>query len=520
MKPTFLDRFIGLFSPEAELRRIRARTKTDLTLRAYDVAKTFNSSDWTSANGSSANAELKAAIKPGREKARSLVQNDPYGRKAVSVIVNETVGAGIIPKIQARTKRQSKELNKLWKQFAETSKCDFDGRHNFYGLQALALRATVESGEGLGIFRLEADGLKIQLLESDHIATDKDTGNSVQGINFDSSGRRVSYILYKKHPGDAVTNQETVEISVTNITHVYLQERAGQVRGITWAAAVVEKMNDFKDYQATTLIRQKIAACFTAFVTTSGSDSLLSAADLKEKRENEYAMEPATVKFLNQGEDVKIANPPGVDGYAEFNRESLRAIAAGFGISYEALTGDYSQSNYSSSRLGQIQMRRNIDMWRWNLLIPQFCDPYFTKFLEWAKLRGVDVKDVTVQWVPPANIMIDPTKEVKALREEVRAGFKTYGQAVREQGLDPEETLVEIAEWNKRFDDLKLTFDSDPRRLSNVGFAHPSETLPKLSDAEYLKPDETEEGANSEEQKDSEGSDEPIQSSSKSDDIE
>ncbi len=444
MKRTFLDKAIGIFFPKAELRRIEARTKTDLTLRAYDIAKTFPQSDWTSSSASNANEDTKKAIKPGREKARSLVQNSPYGKKAVSVIVTETVGAGIVPKIKGRTKRQEKEINALWKEIAETSKVDFEGRHNFYGLQALALRATVESGEGLGIFDIDPEAPRIQLLESDYIATEQDDGNVRQGIEFDSSGKRSNYILFKVHPGSRVSSQETRKVPAKNVAHVYVQDRPGQVRGITWAHAVVEKMNDFKDYQDATLIRQKIAACFGGFVTTNGSESLLSASDLKEKRENEFAMEPAMFRYLAPGEDVKIANPPGVDGYAEFNRESLRSIAAGFGISYESLTGDYSQSNYSSSRLGHLQMRRNIDMWRWNLLIPQFCDPFFAKFLDWCKARGISVDGVTVEWVPPASTIIDPGKEIDADKEAVRAGFKSRSEVIRERGRDPEVVLEEI----------------------------------------------------------------------------
>ncbi len=488
MKRTFLDRFIGVFSPRAELQRIKARAGSELTLRAYDIAKSYPTSDWSKSNANSANAETKAAIAPGRQKARALVQNNPYAIRAVNVIVSNTVGAGIIPKIVGKNPRSTKKLNELWKKVAESTKVDAENRHNFYGLQALILRSTVESGEGLGRFLITPDAPKVQLFESDLIVTTKDEGKVVQGVELGPNGQRLSYHLYKTHPGSRDASQEIVVIPADQISHVYKQERPGQVRGITWAHPVVEKINDFSDYQDATLIRQKIAACFTAFVTTSGSDSLIDADTLKEKRQNEFALEPATVRYLRSGEDIKIASPPGVEGFAEFNRESLRAIAMGFGISYESITGDYSQSNYSSSRLGHLEMRRNIEMWRWNLLIPQFCEPYFQQFLNWAKLQGIDTTDARAEWVPPAAAMIDPTKEVEALKKEVRAGFKTYGQAVREQGLDPEETLVEIAQWNQKFDDLKISLDSDPRRMSTPGFAQPEATLGQLSDAEYVQP--------------------------------
>lgn len=462
MKRNILDKAIGFFSPSAELRRLQSRARAEATLRAYDIAKNFSTSDWTSATNGSANAETKAAIGPGRMKARSLTQNAPYGVAAVNVIVTEVVGAGIVPKITGKNKTVTKKLNDLWKEIAETSKVDSENRNNFYGLQALAVRSMVESGEGLGLLRLNVNAPQIQLLESDFIVTEKDEGNIVQGVERDASGARVSYHLFKSHPGDRLATTETVQVPASDVVHVYRQDRPGQVRGVTWAHAVVEKMNDFNDYQHATLVRQKIAACFAGFITTSGTDSLLDAAALKARRESEFSLEPATVRYLNAGEDVKLANPPGVEGYAEFNRETLRGVAAGWGISYEAMTGDYSQSNYSSSRLGQTKMRKNVEFWQWNIVIPQFCEPYFQRFLLWAKLRhGIDITGATAEWVPPASTQIDPAKEISADKEAVKAGFKSRAQVIREAGRDPDVVLEEIRNERELAKQLGVSFDTD-----------------------------------------------------------
>lgn len=509
MKPSTFDRLIGLISPRMALRRMQYKAAYEVLLgRAYDSAKSYSTSDWVSATKSDANREIKGAQKVLQEKSRDLGRNSPYAARALNVIVSNTVGAGIVANIRGKNKTQTKKLVQLWKEITESSKCDAEGRHDFYGLQALMMRTLVESGEGLALKQISLDAPSIRILESDFIVTDKDTENIIQGIELDSAGRRLKYHLYKKHPGSDIFKSETTTVEASKLAHVYRQDRPGQFRGVPWSHSVIETLKDLQDYQATTLMRQKVAACFVGFITNNGQDSPLSNSDKKALRESEMQLQPATFRYMNQGEDVKFANPPGVEGYNDFVREAMRAVAAGYGISYEAMTGDYSQVNFSSGRMGHIEFRRNIDSWRWNILIPQFCDPFFRWFLEWAKMKGVDVKDATVEWVPPAHVMIDPTKEIRALREEVRAGFKTYGQAVREQGLDPDETVKEFAEWNQKFDDLKLSFDSDPRRLSNVGFAHPKDTLPVLSDAEFIedaiedqKPDETEEIASGQEDK-------------------
>lgn len=489
MKPTVLDRLIGFFSPEAETNRLQKRMKKDLLLRGYDAAKDFRTSDWVSASKTSANEEIKAAQKKLRERSRDLTRNNPYSVRAKNVIVSNTVGAGIVANIKGPTPQKTAELKALWKIWAETTACDANGIHNFYGLQRLILATTVESGEGLAL-RVGRDpltGPKIKLVEADYINSDqdKDDGSLVQGIAFDSKGRRSAYMLFKRHPGDKGASNEFVKVPAADVSHVFRQDRPGQVRGVPWFHAVIEALKDFDDYQRATLIGRKIAACFAAFVTTNDSDSLLSPDDLKSKREADMALEPATVRYLKNGESVQFATPPPASGYAEFTRESLRGIAAGLGISYEAMTGDYSQSNYSSSRMGHLEFRRNIEDWRWNMLIPQFCDVTFGWFKEWASVAAsVAPEEISAEWTPPAYEMIDPVKDVTAMRYAIRAGIKTIPQAIREQGLDPETQFAEIEATNKILDDKKIALDTDPRKMSTIGFAQAGDALGTLSDVE------------------------------------
>lgn len=468
MKRTLFDRIIGWFSPAAEFRRAKARAGIQLAERAYEIANTYKQSDWVSANANNANQEVKMAIAPGRQKARALAQNAPYGVKAIDVIVSETIGAGIVPNIKHSSKRQSKLLKQLWDEWANSTACDYEGRMNYYTMQQLAMRSIVESGEALAVQRYLDQVLKIQLLESDFINTSQDSGEYIQGIKV-KDNRRVAYSLYTSHPGSPLGAAQSIDFPYEQLIHVYHQKRPGQLRGVTWAHAVIEKMKDFDDYQYATLLRQKISACFAGFITTPGTDSLLDAAALQERRQQDFNLQPATYRYLAPGEDFKQASPPGVDGYNDFNRETLRAIAAGWGISYESLTGDYSQSNYSSSRMGHLQMRKNIENWRWNMFIPQFCEVSFKWFLEYAKKRGIDVNGVSVQWVPPAYSMIDPEKEIAATVKEVRNGLKSWEEAVLEQGRDPEKVIEEIVDSNQKFDDNKLVLDIDPRHTSQQG---------------------------------------------------
>jgi capsid protein len=120
--------------------------------------------------------------------------------------------------------------------------------------------------------------------------------------------------------------------------------------------------------------------------------------------------------------------------------------------------------------MGHLEFRKNVDGWRFNIIIPQFCDPAFQHFLTWCYLvKNLDTEDVTCDWVPPSWSMLDPGKEISAMKEGIRTGLISYPKAIRELGNEPDETLQEIADTNKTLDDLEITLDIDPRKTTMAG---------------------------------------------------
>lgn len=67
--------------------------------------------------------------------------------------------------------------------------------------------------------------------------------------------------------------------------------------------------------------------------------------------------------------------------------------------------------------------------------------------------------------------MIEPDKEALAYSRMIRNGVMTLGEALREQGRDPDEHLEEYAATNKKLDALGIVLDSDPRQTTAAGQA-------------------------------------------------
>lgn len=474
------DRFTLAIAPRWTLNRLRARAAAFVSKRHYGAAQPGRRTSGWARNYGDANAVIGRALVELRLHARDLVRNNSLAARAVEIITGNTVGWGITPKPVGPNAAAVARTRELWKAWAGTAQCDAEGRLNFYGLQELALRTVVEAGEVLirRRWRRPEDGfavpLQIQILEPDFIDSSKESDTSlaggpiVQGIEFDKLGRRAAYWLFEAHPGSSWSTGTSRRVRASELIHVYRTLRPSQCRGVTWLAQTIAPLKDFDEYEDATLLRQKIAACFAAFVVDPNGDA--SALADEHATDPVETFEPGMIHYLKIGEDVKFANPPLVTDES-FTVRTARKIAAGMSVTYEDLTGDYSQVNFSSARMSRLAHWAHVYKWQWNMLIPQLCDGVFAWFVEAAIVAGElsDADSVRAEWSTPPMPMIEPDKEGLAIQRLVRTGARTISEMIREQGKDPEDHFAELAADFKKLDALGLKLDIDPRAVSQAG---------------------------------------------------
>ena len=452
----FIDRAIGYFNPVAGMKRARARHALQLT-RSYEGAKTGRRTGGWSTNGTSANAEIGPALSTLRNRSRSLARDNPYAAKAMTAWVANIVGTGIIAKFSAG--------QDLWDKWIK--ECDADGQFDFYGLIALIERARFESGEVLIRLRWRRpeDGLtvplQLQVLEPDYLASFKNErlangGWIFNGIEFDALGKRAAYWLYSNHPGDAapiLMNLFPSRVPAEDVIHYYKKTRPGQVRGVPDLHPVLLKMRDLDDYQEAELVRKGIEACFAAFVTTDDESKSLGETSTEDTTQHRIEnLGAGMIQYLKRDETVTFGQPHPMSGYKEFTDDHRLAVAAGAGVTFEQLTGNLSQVNYSSIRAGTLEFRRACDQHQWLNLIPSVCDKIARAFLTAATLGGkLTNAKATVAWTPPKWDWVDPLKDLGGELLEVAAGLKSWQSAVRRRGEDPDKTIAEIAEDQAKF---------------------------------------------------------------------
>jgi capsid protein len=210
-------------------------------------------------------------------------------------------------------------------------------------------------------------------------------------------------------------------------------------------------------------------------VETEVEQDLMATAE--EDGDDLSDLEPGIIYRARRGRDITFSNPPIAAAYGDYVDHVLYRVAAAYGISYQALTGNLSKVNFSSGRMGWLDFQRNIERWRWNMVIPQFNQKIAGWFLKAAELTGARVApDTRFEWTPPRREMIDPAKEVAPLRDAIRAGLTSLPAVHREYGEHTARILAEIESTNNDLDKRGIVLDSDPRKVTKAGLSQPDVT--------------------------------------------
>ena len=468
------------------------------TLRRNRSARSYQgalisrlTNDWRTSQ-LSPDAEVRQGLRKLRDRSRELIRNNPYAKQAKRSTQLNIVGTGM--DFQSRVKqirgnKKDERVNDLieekWAEWSEATNCDCAGKHSFHEFEWLMAGALPESGEC--IFRIVRQPfgeskvpLALQVIESDLLDEEYSgatlaKGNEWRnGVEVDSWGRAVRYSIMSRHPGDAyyLTNQgkqkENLLVSAKDIIHLFLPERPGQNRGVPWFHPVMDDLHQLSGFEEAAVIRARIGASVTGFITNNSGELI---GDDVENNERVQDFAPGEFRYLAPGESVSV---PDIDyphqQYEMFVKNKVRRFAAGFGCSYETISKDFSETNYSSSRLSLLEDRTN-----W-----QFCQRYIIKnfhkriFKEWlslAVLAGeLDFADYSSRpsryckpvWIPPTQHYIDPLKEVKAYREAEQAGYMSKSQVIAMSGGgDYDDIIREISREQDVAEGLGVKLDKD-----------------------------------------------------------
>lgn len=320
------------------------------------------------------------------------------------------------------------------------------------------------------------------------------------GIEFNSYGEPIAYHIANKHPNNEISSADLTLLKYDRITaknrfgvqqviHEFDHDRAVQSRGFSKFSSVIQKikmMDRMEDAELEAAILSAIhamtitsefgpASAFSALnegQTIEKSLGPLLAAKQAYSKGAPLSIDGTKITHLFPGEKLELTKSEHPNGaFASFQEGMSRHSARGFDMSYEAFSGDFSKTSYSSGRLALDQDWKSTLYDRTgyiNKVANQIARLFFYEVLVKGVLevpRGLNdpLSDwftfeqlFKCDWVGAGKNRIDEFKSAKANQVMLATGETTLADIYAENGQNWEEGIEQRAREIRMMRDLGL----------------------------------------------------------------
>ncbi|WP_346839818.1 phage portal protein [Microbulbifer sp. SAOS-129_SWC] len=475
-----LDSIIGYFSPVAGLRRLQARRALHV-VAGYEATKPSRLRK-NPGDNRSGDLVVEGDVEALRGMARHLEQNHDFAFGILTTLVNNVVGPrGIAVEFQPKTWAGeihdgfASQMNTAFKEWGRRPECT--RQFSWAKTQRLLCNTWLRDGETL-LRHLEGKvpGLNhgtevpysIECFEPDFLPVDyNDPGQRiVQGVEKSAWGEARGYWLYDEHPGASLNwRMRRRRHDAANIEHLKFVRRLHQTRGVSIFAAVMNRLNDIKDYEENERVAAKIASAMVGFIQKGSPD----AYDADES----YDADGRRMLDIRAGAIYDDLKPGETVGTIQSNRPSglltpfletmHRMAAAGTMASFSSISKNYN-GTYSAQRQELVEQWANYEA-----LSLEFCEevvePVVRRWVQMAVLAGVlkvpsDVDPSTLlnlDFITPVMPWIDPGREANSDETLMENLVASPQQTIRRRGKNPEDIIQQIASWQRRLASLDIT---------------------------------------------------------------
>ena len=393
-------------------------------------------------------------------RVQGIVRNDGWIQKALRSDVANEIGTGIKPSPSSPYKKFNRDILELWDD--HKAYMDFDGNLDVYGLQMLAAKSRKVNG---GVFLKRSKGkhcYEWQVLEYEYCPLDKiqlHQGRDVRnGFEFNDKNKLVAYWIYNFQPSEYRNNGQIlklVRVPQEQVIHHFNPQRAGALRASSELSSCLTRANILSKYDMAELTRKENRASFTGVIKRDRYNEQddfnfdpISGLPLKEDFEGvgQINLEAGTFQSLLAGEDLILFNgDSGNDGYTEFQRQQLMALAASSNVPYQVLSGDYNGVNDRALRVVLNQYYREVNQTQELIDIHQLCRKMWEDFVDDMVIRGkIKVRNyhinrfkyIRCDHIPDAFAYIHPVQDLQAMKLAVDEGFRSRKEAVRGRNRD------------------------------------------------------------------------------------
>lgn len=431
--------------------------------------------------------------------ARNLENNSDIAESIANAFERNVIGSGFTLQIKTDDEKLNNKIETLFKQWCKPGNCEVTEGFSFLDVQNIIMRRIVYDG-GIIIKKVTDKNafipFKLQLLEVDELdkSAQIKTNNTrcFDGVEVDLQNKPLKYHIKKYDTLGISTSSESIDAK--NVIYLRRLKRPSQIREVSEIARTSERISNTDEYLTSVGIKERVAACFAAFITkqTPGSNAGFGRSGSVKTSESGAPLKnitPGMIQYLKTGEDAKVVAPNGQASDTEkYVRTEQRLLSSGMGLSYETVARDLSQVNYSSARQNLLEDKETYKFWQ-RFLIDHFCEVIFDEFIKAIILKGYINfnQDILHEWVSRGWNWIDPLKEAKADETALNNNLSTLQRLCAEKGLDWKEVLSQRQKEKLYMQEIGLIpcvdddVDVDENAVDNKTGKTEDETIAKVS---------------------------------------
>lgn len=309
-----------------------------------------------------------------RSKARGMSINDPKIKHYAETMANQVVGTegstieySITGEKSPAFLAAEKKITREWSAWCKApTRC---GNLDFLDLQKLIVRGLAIDGEVL-IRKLAGVEPMLEYVDVAAIDTQKNTINrsngmlTAYGFTFDNQGRRTAITFRQPSHRGYNFEKQTITLAASAFIYEMAGIMANQPRGIPpvsagLAGATLLGQFDFGAIQAMLLATKTSPVIETTQVggINPRDAGRTTAEKLKPK---DLKLQAGQILKLFPGQKMTSYSPNSPNfAFKEFAIELMKRIAQAMGLSYNAFTGDWTQTSYSSSKASTVMDREH-----------------------------------------------------------------------------------------------------------------------------------------------------------------
>lgn len=444
-----------------------------LAKRNYKAARISRlNSGWVT-DSSSANRALRNDLRILRARAREAARDQSHFRKFLQMARSAVVGPKGL-QLQGRARRKdgslddalNRRIEEAFWRWSHRETCTASGRLDWKAVQRLFVTHLIRDGEALLRHmrdRKNPFGYSVRVIDPAWLDESwNDTlpnGNRVMmSVEIDDLDRPVAYYLTPP-PGDILYARKgekvRTRVPASEIEHAFLCfDEESQVRGVTWFHAALTDAKNLAGYNDGVITQARVAAMSMGFLERDAEDET-EYEGYEDEYGNEQAVEidvsPASFNELPPGYKLNQFDPKQpTQNHAAFVNTILRDVATGLGVNFFSLTGDLSEVNYSSARVGLGEER---DLWRelQDFVATRLCRPVYHRWLDAAlkagaiELTAAEYREARDPfWRGRGWRYLDPAKEISANVQALENNLATLTDLLAEQGVDIQEHFETI----------------------------------------------------------------------------